>query len=873
MKRIILYIIFVFLFSQNLSAQEDCGWSALKNASEDYNYGNFEGVIQIINKCIYTGFDEKQQVEGFRLLAKTFLAIDNDSSASVAVGELLKINPKFQPDYLSDPPRFIEILERFIRRNNAQVVVSVSKKEENVSEAPATVILLSAKEFKRRGYNDYEQVLHDMPGFDISRSNGNLYTHAYQRGYRSINTNRTLFLVDGVEENDLWSSNVYLSRQYSVSDLKGIELVYGPASTMYGSNAFLGVINIIHNQPQDMVKHGKSFGANIIGGYGTYNTKFIDGTVAFANKNRKIALSLTSRVFYSDEQDLSSYPEHDYEPMSLTPELIDRYHASLDITDNIEVADFLTANPTSGTYYSLNGSNQIILTPEGIQKALDYDNNFYDKVDFSDKTESFYINAKVKIHDLSVGYTYWNKSEGPGAQYNDLMFASYNAGQSWRPIHQYLYVNYEKEVSDKIKLSNYITYKIHEFDNNNAIVRFRKSYLNSAFDLYNLIDGDIPTFDTIYLFQKSNQIREEIKFIYDPNPRISILSGFETRFSAIQGDYSSSKTNDAEETGNPSTNIPGGNFFFSTDFGFYIQSEIKLAKKLILTTGIRYDNNKIRLNGGYGNSINPRISLVYFSEKFKFKAIYAEAFKDATNREKFSTAAGKRELSNPLLEPEKVKNLELLIGKDYKDKLNLNISMYRSIYSNIIQEVKVLREDGTYTNQNQAKGKALVYGINAFSDINFDKLSFYVNYTFTMPYELNPVDSENIPITDSLGNPYSKLRISDIATHSANFGVNYEMNKNWNFNLRTNFVGNKQTGEGTTVPTNTSEFDPYFLLNSTISWSLPKFNFQFQLIVNNILNTEYFSPGLDYASNELSSQLVQNGRYFLVNFTFSLQKD
>jgi len=235
MKNKFIYILLFILFSNNLYSQSNCGWTSLDDASTSYEYGNFIEAIKIINKCIYTGFDEKQQVEGFRILAKTYLAMDNDSSAGNAVYQLLEINPKFQPDYLSDPPKFISILEQIVRRSRAQVVTSVSKKEENINLAPATVIVVTNEQFKRRGYTDYEALLHDLPGFDISRSNGNLYSHIYQRGYRSINTNRTLFLIDGVEENDLWSSNVYLSRQYSLSNLKNIEVVYGPASTMYGS--------------------------------------------------------------------------------------------------------------------------------------------------------------------------------------------------------------------------------------------------------------------------------------------------------------------------------------------------------------------------------------------------------------------------------------------------------------------------------------------------------------------------------------------------------------------------------------------------------------------------------------------------------------
>ena len=41
-------------------------------------------------------------------------------------------------------------------------------------------------------------------------------------------------MIDGVEENDVWLNWAYLSRQYPISNIKAIEVVYGPTGTMYG---------------------------------------------------------------------------------------------------------------------------------------------------------------------------------------------------------------------------------------------------------------------------------------------------------------------------------------------------------------------------------------------------------------------------------------------------------------------------------------------------------------------------------------------------------------------------------------------------------------------------------------------------------------
>jgi len=875
----IKYLLIGFILISGLPAfsQNNCDWSSLDDADQSYQSGNFEETLSIINNCINSGFNEQQKIQGYRLLAKTYIALDNDSSTENAVNEILLLNPKFQPDYLSDPPKFIKLIETIKKLKSSLTVTSVSKKEENIYETPATALLISEKQLKERGYLDLEAVLHDLPGFDISRSNGNLYTHAYQRGYRSINTNRTLFLIDGVEENDLWSSNVYLSRQYALSNIKNIEIIYGPASTMYGSNAFLGVINVITKEPSDFIQPGKSVGFDIRTGYGSYNTKFVDGTFALRSKNNNIAFSLTGRMFLSDEQDLSDYPEHDFASYSFVND-VDYYHSLLDITNPDAASGFLSAFPDPSPLYTVNNdSSTVTLTDVGIQQAIDYDNSFLEDVHYQDKTEAYSLDAKLKIYDLMIGWNGWNKSEGTGGQYTDLVYLTANEGGTWQPVHNYFYAKYDKDINSKLNISNFIRYKVHDFAKNNGVVP-TATYYNGELDLGALVSEVDPMKINVFLFQKSNQIREEFKVLYQPVNRIDVVAGFEARFSSIQGDYirnvvaGSTEVPDSiipEQEGTAGTDIPGGNQFFSRDLGVYAQAGINVMNNMKLTLGIRYDNNKVRENEGYGDAFNPRLALVYKPGTFIIKAIYAEAFKDATNREKYSTTSPKREFPNPYLEPEKVRNYEFVLGKGFFDrKLMMNISAYYSQYSNIIQEVQVQKDDGTYTNQNQAVGKAEIYGINAFADYTLGNLTAYANYTYTEPYAIDPTDSEGNPQTDSLGNVYTRLRISDISNHKVNAGINYLFFDVLNINLRANFVGKRPTGYNTTVPTNPASFDPYVIFNGSISYSPKKLGLTVQFTAFNILNKEYSSPGLDYASGDLASKLIQNRRNMYLSLIY-----
>jgi iron complex outermembrane receptor protein len=124
-------------------------------------------------------------------------------------------------------------------------ITSASNVDESLSRAPATIIIISAKEIEERGYTEFYDVLNDLPGFDLSRAFGDDNYYLYARGYRKETSDQMLFMIDGIAMNHLYSNNMNLFGMYPLSNIKQVEVVYGPASAIYGPNAFAGVINII----------------------------------------------------------------------------------------------------------------------------------------------------------------------------------------------------------------------------------------------------------------------------------------------------------------------------------------------------------------------------------------------------------------------------------------------------------------------------------------------------------------------------------------------------------------------------------------------------------------------------------------------------
>ena len=170
-KRVLLILISLITLSVPLIAQGNCDEVTLNEARKKYEIGDFDGVINLLKPCLRYGFSGRELVQAYKLLSMTYFAIDSLQNGDEALGMLLRTDPNFEPD-LFDPPRFVEKIKNIKLAGKKMVVTSVSKRAESIYEAPATVLSISGDEIKRRGYQDLDAILGDLPGFDISRTLG-----------------------------------------------------------------------------------------------------------------------------------------------------------------------------------------------------------------------------------------------------------------------------------------------------------------------------------------------------------------------------------------------------------------------------------------------------------------------------------------------------------------------------------------------------------------------------------------------------------------------------------------------------------------------------------------------------------------------------
>jgi iron complex outermembrane receptor protein len=130
-------------------------------------------------------------------------------------------------------------------------VSTVERQESTVGRSPAAVFVVTPEMIKRSGARNLPDVLRMVPGLDVARLNANTWAVS-SRGFNDRISNFLLVQIDGRVVYNATFGGVYWNQQDVVlEDVERIEVVRGPGTTMWGSNAVNGVINIITKKASD----------------------------------------------------------------------------------------------------------------------------------------------------------------------------------------------------------------------------------------------------------------------------------------------------------------------------------------------------------------------------------------------------------------------------------------------------------------------------------------------------------------------------------------------------------------------------------------------------------------------------------------------
>jgi len=161
-----------------------------------------------------------------------------------AAATALAEGPSNPADYTEEMLLFAEIPS----------VYSASKYEQKVTEAPSSVSIVTASEIRKLGYRTLTDVLRSIRGFSVTNDRNYEYVGVRGFGRPADYNSRVLVLVDGHRINDNIYDGALMGMDFvlDVDLIDRVEVIRGPSSSLYGTSAFFGVINVITRRGRDI---------------------------------------------------------------------------------------------------------------------------------------------------------------------------------------------------------------------------------------------------------------------------------------------------------------------------------------------------------------------------------------------------------------------------------------------------------------------------------------------------------------------------------------------------------------------------------------------------------------------------------------------
>jgi outer membrane receptor for ferrienterochelin and colicin len=680
---------------------------------------------------------------------------------------------------------------------------------ESVMDAPAAMVVLTKEDIRRRGYLSLDEILSDLPGFDTITTNGTVPSIAYQRGYRTPFTQRTLLLINGKVDNKLWSQTAVISKQYPIQAIERVEVLYGPAGAVYGPNAFLGVINVITRDPRTLKEKESYFKSQFIAGeFGTYG---IDFTSAGALSGLNYVIS--GKFYESDGAKIKDYTNWGFFKDSLLNDQAIWGQA-------IATSDF---------------------NNDGIQDT--FSGNTLGK--YGDPTSDYSVIAELSADNFKVGAIYWLTDEAYGP------FYALDKGQpnvSWLNESVQYYAEHSGTI-EQVEVNTEILYReanVFGYWAENSAGWVSLSNWNS----YN----DAWRFRQQYSYQLSEnlQISGGIKYEKKNLTKAYVVCGYWSG-SICPADGGFSDGSSVKAPGERDTvplpaqiirdELSPQSSIGTVDRGVFIQGIYNWGKWRF-NGGVRWDNNS-----EYGSVVIPRGAVIYHqSTDTTFKLIYGEAFQEPAPKDLYGGWSGRA--ANPNLKPETMSNIEFIAIHQAGNFMH-DVSFYYSQFDQVIV-------NGTFGNV----GGRDVFGIEYRGSMNFSNPLFAgedITAKFYYTYTDAQADFQFIQGFNNDGsNAWVKKKdsLGDIAPHKISFIVDFPLNARWTINLQANWVSartlysenplraqynyNRNTNDN-------RETDPYFTVDLNLRYHHKSFDTGIK--IDNLFAETYWQPGVEGAGS------------------------
>ena len=302
-----------FLLATTLCAQQKVNVSngpdearVFTQALEAYEFGHFE-VADSLLKDVAGSMRGELQINAYRLLALSNLNMDKPDVAEVYVSKLLAADPYYKA--YNDAPRFTDMVEN-LKVGKSATLTTASHQAESIEEAPVPVTLITEEMIQSIGARTLKEVLITyVPGMTDIANNEEM--NVAMRGVYSSSQEKILILLNGHRLNSYSTNAATPDYSMSLEKVKQIEVLRGPASSIYGGVALTGVVNIITKEGSDVD------GLKIKGTAGNYGQ--LKGDILFGKRYMGIDILVWGSLYNSTGEKRYIEGTEEAQPYSLFP--------------------------------------------------------------------------------------------------------------------------------------------------------------------------------------------------------------------------------------------------------------------------------------------------------------------------------------------------------------------------------------------------------------------------------------------------------------------------------------------------------------------------------------------------------------------------
>lgn len=390
------------------------------------------------------------------------------------------------------------------------VVVTATKTPHTLGDVPADTVLITKDDIEKSHAKTISELLNEIPGFNFSQQSDLASAMGYKNTIRGLNVESRymLVLVDGQRIFTGYHSGGMASAGFShsvnvvpVSMIERIEVVKGPASALYGSDAITGVLNIITKKTSD------TFEANAGVTYGVYRvagTDYAGNKAQETNRERKNAYLSISGPFSEKIKAGLHLNREENDGIDYIKSDIDKSYvnANIEFTPN----DYIRTN-IGAEYIKYNYENKTI-----VDKKIESSKRFYGSLDY-EITKDQIINFNAYYQNLNANF----KTRDYGNQKADVSYEVAN-------------LQYSNYVLENQAITVGVEYMLESLDTN--LVSDKEISTKSFY-----AQDEIYFFDDVLVFVPGFRYDKNSDYGDELNPKLNILYNItnSTKIKALVG--------------------------------------------------------------------------------------------------------------------------------------------------------------------------------------------------------------------------------------------------------------------------------------------------------------------------------------------------